>query len=110
MTQHYCGTGQFPHEPGEGCSEFATPAPEPDWFDRNEDAVPVLIQNSRWSCLDCPEPTGAPWESATDHCHAAHEHHRMTGHRVNGQVEVRYRAQSADSVFRSAQTASEATQ
>jgi hypothetical protein len=30
MTQHYCGTGQFPHEPGEGCSEFATPVPEPD--------------------------------------------------------------------------------
>jgi hypothetical protein len=27
MTKHYCGTGQFPHEPGEGCSEFATPAP-----------------------------------------------------------------------------------
>ena len=25
--RHYCGANSFPHEPREGCSEFASPAP-----------------------------------------------------------------------------------
>ena len=62
---------------------------EPDYYDRHEDMIPALIRKSHWSCLDCAEPS---WESATDHSPQAHQHHLATGHRVNGSIEVRYRA------------------
>ena len=69
------------------------------YYDDAEDMIPTLIRNSRWRCLDCLEPSGEPWESTTDHCPAAHDHHYATGHRVNGTVEVRYRAQNVEDVI-----------
>jgi hypothetical protein len=71
-----------------------------DFYDEHPDQVPTLIRNSRWSCLDCPEPRGDLWETVTDYCPRAHKHHQETGHRVNGQIEVRYRHESADSLAR----------
>jgi len=62
---------------------------ESDYYDEHEEVIPALLHKSHWSCLDCTEPS---WESTTDYSAPAHRHHLATGHRVNGSVEVRYRA------------------
>jgi hypothetical protein len=57
------------------------------FYDQHPDFIPVRLFSSQWACAVCP---GASWVTNTDYCRAATEHHNMTGHRVNGWVDMRY--------------------
>jgi hypothetical protein len=69
MTKHYCGTGQFPHEPGEGCSEFATPVDSPawdpmtmSWFAQPNDLI------GGWCVMPIPKPPSCGVAEVADFC------------------------------------------